>query len=317
MRQYLIFLFVWAIVFWGAPSPSWARQVSTSDPVEDATLLRVQDSLEQQAAMSKTLLLRPELQNIPNQLIDSLKADLLKKSLSWQTMMEMQAALKPVKTQAPLRAQRDGWILGVVGLLLSLLCVVRLAFPGDFHVILQAGFNDRILGQINKEYNLYSSWPFVFLYLIFAGATGLFIYLMLPNTFQGVSRGGFQSFLGITLLVFILFTLKIICTRIIGYLFDLQKVVREYVSVLYICYFHVGLICLAVGSIACLTPPEGLVFLRIFVWVILLGFFGFRLGKTFLHLMQTYKLSVFYLFVYLCILEIAPILILINVLSKN
>jgi hypothetical protein len=222
-----------------------------------------------------------------------------------------------LKSTGAKKMNRPGWILAITGLLLLLLSVVRLAFPSDFHLILEAPYNDRLLAQINKEYNLYSSWPFVFLYILFAAATGLFIYLVTPEHWLDKSSNGFNQFLWITLFIFILFTLKIICTRLIGYIFDLQKVVREYVSVLYISYFHVGLLFLIVGSFASLTPPESISYFRILVWLILLAFFAFRLGKTFLHLLQTYKLSVFYLFVYLCILEIAPILILINVLSKN
>jgi len=314
-------VYIWvigAILLCSMPSDGYAFQIITEvDSLKLVNELRTQDSLRQQAKVMETILLHPSKQDLPNQLMDSLLNDLLQQTSSLERWLKFSSTLQDQQPAPLLKAQREGWILLVVGCLLILLCGIRLAFPADFNIIMQAGYNDRLLSQINKEYNLYSSWPFVFLYLLFAGASGLFLYLILPAYLPDVKQAGFQKYLGITLTVFILFTLKIICTRLIGFIFDLQKIVRDYISALYISYFNAGLICLVVAFIGSLTPPGGILPLSVFVWILLFGFLTYRIGKTILHLLQTHKLSVFYLFVYLCVLEIAPILILINVLTNN
>src|SRR5690606_28792478 len=112
--------------------------------------------------------------------------------------------------------------------------------------IIQAFYNDRMLLQVNKEDTLYSSWPFVFLYILFGFAVGLFIYLCNVH-YTGVSyHNGIERFLGISLFVMALFILKIIATRLLGFIFDLQRVVREYVSILYLSYFNAALVFLPI-----------------------------------------------------------------------
>src|SRR5690606_1973078 len=101
--------------------------------------------------------------------------------------------------------------------------LVRVAFPNEVLSIIQAFYNDRMLLQVNKEDTLYSSWPFVFLYILFGFAVGLFVYLC--NAHYAVGYNGIERFLGISLFVMLLFVLKIIATRLLGFIFDLQRVV--------------------------------------------------------------------------------------------
>src|SRR5690606_6483701 len=134
------------------------------------------------------------------------------------------------------RPRREPWVLGAIGLLLLFLGIVRVSFPSEVLSIIQAFYNDRMLLQVNKEDTLYSSWPFVFLYILFGFAVGLFIYLCSLH-YTGADRyNGIERFLGISVFVMMLFILKIIATRLLGFIFDLQRIVREYISILYLSY---------------------------------------------------------------------------------
>src|SRR5690606_20225108 len=104
------------------------------------------------------------------------------------------------------RPGREPWVLVAIGLLLLFLGLVRVSFPNEVLSIVQAFYNDRMLLQVNKEDTLYSSWPFVFLYILFGFAVGLFIYLC-NAYYSGGGHDGMERFLGISLFVMLLFIL--------------------------------------------------------------------------------------------------------------
>lgn len=213
------------------------------------------------------------------------------------------------------KAQREPWVIYVIGLLLLLLGIVRVAFPGQVMAIVQAFFNDRMLSQINKEDTLYSSWPFIFLYILFGFAVGLFVYLC-NRYYLGHSGRGMDTFLAISVSVMALFIVKILITRFLGFVFDIQRVVREYVSILYLSYFNAALVFLPIVLILSLVPHNQLVWLIPVALCIVLGLFIFRFSKTANGMLTNYRFPKFYLFTYLCCLEIAPVLILIKVLGN-
>ncbi|WP_262248327.1 DUF4271 domain-containing protein [Parapedobacter soli] len=211
---------------------------------------------------------------------------------------------------------RDQWVPIAIGLLLLLLGIVRISFPNEVLSIIQAFYNDRMLLQINKEDTLYSSWPFVFLYVLFGFAVGLFVYLCNVHYAGKGYSNGLERFLGISFFVMTLFILKIITTRLLGYIFELQRVVREYVSILYLSYFNAALVFLPIVVVLSLVPRIYAVWVVPAALVVVLCLFVFRFGKTARNLLTNYPFSKFYLFMYLCCLEIAPILILVKVLGN-
>src|SRR5690606_35048337 len=202
-----------------------------------------------------------------------------------------------------------------IGLLLLLLGIVRVSFPNEVLSIIQAFYNDRVLLQINKEDTLYSSWPFVFLYILFGFAVGLFVYLCNAYYLQDAYHSGVNTFLGISIFIMVLFILKIIVTRLIGVVFDMQRIVREYVSILYLSYFNAALVFLPVVLILSLVPQVQMVWLIPATFIAVMGLFVFRFIKTATNVLTNHRFSKFYLFIYLCCLEIAPILILVKVLG--
>ena len=251
----------------------------------------------------------------PNLFLDSLKQLVTVKDgdfFAWQKQFD------PVKQQykigAPKRT-RDLWIIGVILALLATLALIRLAYPNEISLMIQGFYNNRVLSQISKEENLFNSWPFIFLYLLFGFTVGLFLYLVSRfNQLGGVTEG-INLYLIFSASVIVLFTLKIVTLRFIGFLFDIHRLVREYVSILYLSYFNTALIFLPIVLIMAFSPrimAAPFVVLALFVLVTIFLFQLLRVGST---ILKTYSLSKFYLILYLCTLEIGPILILIRVLG--
>src|SRR5690606_17340354 len=98
------------------------------------------------------------------------------------------------KAGAPKRV-RESWVVAVVLGLMLLFGIIRVSYPAEVSIIIQAFFKKRVLSQISKEENLFNSWPFVFLYILFGFTMGLFLYLVNRLTQIGGLVEGFNLYL--------------------------------------------------------------------------------------------------------------------------
>ena len=103
---------------------------------------------------------------------------------------------------------------------------------------MQSFYSNRALVNLNKEDNLVTSWSFLLLFIRFGFTIGMFFYL--AAQYKGlpqVNQGGFTFFITISVIVILLYLLKIVCLRFIGFVFDVQRALHQYVSILYLSYF--------------------------------------------------------------------------------
>src|SRR5690554_862954 len=268
----------------------------------------VQDSLQMQWVKM------PDA-NRPNLFLDSLKDLYTVKNgdfFTWHnqfkdTMGHFEAGIP--------KQDRDNWIMGVIIALLLFFAVLRVSYPNEIIVMIQGFFNNRILTQISKEESLFNSWPFVILYLLFGFTIGLFLYLISTFTQLGGIAEGFNLYLIFSISIMVLFSLKIITLRFIGFLFDVPRLVKEYISILYLSYFNMALMFLPVVIIMAFSPKNLVASFMIFGVLVLAVIFFVQVLRAGTAIFKTYSLSMFYLFLYLCTLEIGPILILVKVLG--
>lgn len=227
------------------------------------------------------------------------------------------SAMVPVLGDELPRETRDRWVILSIGLLAFFYGIVNYFFPGEISRIARAYYNRSHLVQLAKEDHLFSSWPFVFLYVLVGFAAGIFIYLGLASGVVGAGHPvKAKHFLLIALSVLVLFGLKIVAIRVIGFIFDISRLLRKYITVLYLGYFNTGIVLLVFATIISLMPYQQAGWL-IWTAIGLCGLFlFFRVAQVAVELLINYRFPKFYLFMYLCTLEIAPVLILIKILYR-
>lgn len=214
-----------------------------------------------------------------------------------------------------IKYSRPIWVLFLTFLLFLVLGVLKIVFPVEIRTIVEAYYRERLLLQVSKEDNLATSWPYIFLYVLFSLSLGLFVVIVLSSFGQGTYLT-FENFLKNSLLVGVLFIAKILIIRFISFVFLLDKIAREYIAVLYLVYFN-SMFCLMPFLLAAVFVPSSYIpFLLIIYVVFVVLLFAYRFLRTAIHLFSNYKFSIFYLILYLCTLEIAPILILVRALNK-
>lgn len=251
----------------------------------------------------------------PNQLLDSIRKLITVEHGDFMRWIDFSNTQQEATFAGSPKTYRDTWVLGVFALMLLFLGIIKAVFPTESAQIVQAFYSDRVLAQINKEDNLFSSWPFVFLYILFGFSCGLFLYLLSAHLTGIHKELGFQGFVWLSLFVLVLFSIKILVTRMLALVFQAKRMAREYISVLYLCYFNASLIFIpAVLLLSLATNEHG----RYIIWgvlCIIFVLFAFRMLKTGIAILDEYQFPKFYLITYLCTLEIVPILILMKVLA--
>jgi hypothetical protein len=212
------------------------------------------------------------------------------------------------------RPKGEPWIMGVVLFLVLFFALIKFFFSKELSSIVQSFYSNQILAQINKEDNLFSSWSFIFLYLLFGLIIGLYLYLSGKYLQLSYPVEGFELFLLMSALVIGLFTVKIVVLRLLGFLFDVRRLVREYVSILYLSYFNSALIFLPLVIAFSLTPSRyagiyGYIGIIMLILIFVMQFF--RAGAN---ILSNYRFPKVYLIIYLCALEFCPLIILFKAL---
>jgi len=278
------------------------------------SLERVKDSMNILRDSLRFQYLRPLPPHSKNQFLDSLKKVYIITSgnaLVWGKDISYVGA----KQLGVRKIYRQQWVLWAVLALFLFLALIRRFFMKDLEVIAASFYSNRVLLQVSKEDNLITSWPFVFLYLLFGFTIGLFLYLYVHYKHIQVNYGSSGLFLTISIMVLVLFILKIVITRSIGFVFGVQKLVRDYISILYLSYFNAAIIFLPLLLVLVLIPDSYIDAWFIISCLLVLLVFAMQFLRASNTVLKSYQFSKFYLFIYLCTLEVGPILILIKLLG--
>lgn len=251
----------------------------------------------------------------PNPFLDSVINLYLVKNLDFSAWAAKFPKKERQQNSGILRPSGETWIIGVILFLIVFFSLIRYFFPAELNTIIMAFYSNQILSRINKEDSLFNSWPFVFFYLLFGLIIGLYLYLSGKYLQIDYPVSGFELFLFLSALVIGLFTLKIIVLRVLGFLFDTNRLVREYVSVLYLSYFNTAILFLPVVIAFGLTSSR---FAGIYSYigiVMILGIFVVQFLRAGAKILTNYKFPKVYLIIYLCALEFCPLIILFKVLG--
>lgn len=252
--------------------------------------------------------------NRPNQFLDSLIELYTIKNFNFTAW----AAKFPRKVnrydEGRLNPKGEAWVIGVILFLVLFFAVIKYFFSKELSSIVQSFYSNQILSQINKEDNLFSSWPFVFLYLLFGLIIGMYLYLSGKYLQLAYPVEGFELFIGLSIVVISLFTIKIVVLRLLGFLFDVRRLVREYVSILYLSYFNSALLFLPLVIAFSLTPTRYAGIYGYIGIIMLVVIFALQFIRAGANILSNYRFPKVYLIIYLCALEFCPLIILFKAL---
>lgn len=222
--------------------------------------------------------------------------------------------LLPVKNERPVihYTQYDYLVTSVLFLSYIMFVWLYISNRKRLNQIIMGLYAGRYANQLAREEVSLGNRVVIFLSALFVFTIALFFYqtagyygFLPPNSMK-------NTFFIAVLTIFFIYGIKLLVIKMLGFLFETQKEIREYtISVLLFCN-AVGLFMLPVViCLAFLKQVNPSVFIYAGFTVIAV-FFLTRLIRGLIIGLNSTRVSKFYLFLYLCTLEIVPLAIMIK-----
>ena len=300
------------------PAPKSAYRVDSAALVRRQlrldSLQSIQDSLKAAGDSLSLLYLKAPNPNRPHPFLDSLLEVYTVKNLDFVAWGKKFPKKTDRYNEGRPVPKREQWVAFSILFLVVFFAVLKNTFPKELESITHSFYSNRILSKISNEDGLLGSWPFLLFYLLFGLTVAMFLYLAGKYLQLEYAFEGFEWFLILAALIMGLFALKIVVLRLLALLFDLSKLVKQYVSILYLSYFNAAFIFLPLVVGFSLSSYEwGAIFC--YAAILLVGaIFLFQFIRAATIILSEYQFSKVYLIIYLCALEICPLLILVKAL---
>ena len=231
------------------------------------------------------------------------------------TSMFKNHLLKPTHNEPLIReAQTQNWVTLVLFSVFLLIALLRTYYQKRFTLVINSFFNNRFSNQIIRDENALTQRTSVILSVVFFLSMGLFFYQ--ASSYFRLSLGNFNSFqtyLLIILICVLFYAFKIVSNKVGGYLFKVSKETDQFILNQFIGWQVLGLIMAILALLISYTSIINREYLIYSGIIILLGGFLVRLVRSF-GIAKANVLSPIYIFLYLCTLEIIPVLIIAKVL---
>ena len=238
-------------------------------------------------------------------------------SLSSPALLKQKSRLRNGKA----RNSRDPWVIAVIIGLLIYTAFLNLFLSKDIKNVIQSFYNKNALTKVEKEGGLVNSWAFIGLFLLFSLTLGLVLYQLTIyynvnySIYVNYGINGFQLFIWLSLVISLLFAFKFIVLKFIGFVFDAGRLVSEYIAILNLTYFNIAFVLLSVAICFSLLDNDAIPWLLRFTCGSIVVIFAWQYLRSSVNIISNFRFHKFYLFIYLCALEICPILILIKALD--
>lgn len=246
--------------------------------------------------------------------VNQLSVMLLSNLYTGHTFLDIPFKSKKKSGDGHLRKSRDPWIIVIIIGLLLYTALLNFSLGSDMKSIFQSFYAKRGT-QFDKDDSAINVWTFIGLFLLFGATFGLFLYQLAAYNNVYYSISGLQLFVALSLIIISLFAFKFLLLKIIGFLFDINRIVSEYITALYLTYFNIAFVFLPVAVCFSLLAAQFIPYLLAIALFLIVVIFIWIYLRSSMNIISNFRFHKFYLFIYLCALEICPILILIKVLN--
>lgn len=201
------------------------------------------------------------------------------------------------------------WVLGIMLFSFILLVWVKLFYNKVLSATISSIFNYQISHNLFLDKSTLTHKAFLIMDFVFYVNAGLFIYLSTQHfNLTLVHPDGIKAFLIFTGFVFVVYLLRYITGKIVGYISQTHKIFAEYLHNIFIYTRITGLV-LFPFLIVIPYADYRITPVTIFAGagIIILGYI-LRIIRG-IKIFTIKKISLLYLFLYLCMLEFVPVLV--------
>ncbi len=207
------------------------------------------------------------------------------------------------------------WIPAVLLMGLILMAWGRLFFRRRMEMIFRGVFAKNYANQLIREGNLFNERIGLVLFFIHLSMASLFVYLAIPLfDIRQPEVGGLILYLFIAAAITGLWLFKVILVKLLSLLFNTAENSRELLANMYLYNLFTGIVLMP--ALWGMAFADRAIFFYIGLLIIALIYI-FRLGRQAVVGFTVNKFSGFHLILYLCTLEILPMIVLAKILTRN
>lgn len=206
----------------------------------------------------------------------------------------------------------SAWIVAVILFIFILVTWVKIISEKRFIQIFKCLFSPRLTSQLTREGLLFSQRGSIELFVAFVFSTSLLIFLTCDYFMPGFTENyGLLGFVKITLSVSGLYLGKYIILKILGSVFNVSNEIGDYITNVFVFNEILGIVFLPLLVIIAFNQFFDIYIIDLAIIIFIL-FYIYRLLRGMMIGTKNLKFSKFYLFLYLCTLEILPLIVIIK-----
>ena len=260
--------------------------------------------------------------------VDSIAKDTAKRQAP---VVKIHAAVKPSRkvsknyvdglfTESPLvrhmvtpkvrNRQNGDWSTSVLLLVVGIACIINVSYRSRLKQLFNAFVSNRFVGQIVREENVMFQRISIFLSIAFLLVSSLFIF-QAGSYFQlsFASNSSLANYSVILISLFVFYLLKLSAINFLGFLLKVEKEMKEYVFTLFLYNHFIGVGLIPVVVLITFVPGFASKNVFLIAAGLVLITFLLRTIRSYGNVSGASRFSIFYLFLYLCALEILPLVI--------
>jgi hypothetical protein len=213
---------------------------------------------------------------------------------------------------------RPDWLLAIIIGSLVLLAWLKLFYNKFFDQTIQSVGNFQLSTKLLRDQNLFSRRVAFALNVNFIMIGAVYAYLVFGFFhLRPLQTSGFLSVLAYAGIIAGLLILRYLVSRTLGYVFRMQYEFREYQHQLLLVYKNLGIYLLAIVIGIAYIREELRIYLVFLSGLMLLSAFILRYVNALKIVLNNKDILIFYLILYLCTLEVLPILIFYRLFSSS
>jgi len=247
-----------------------------------------------------------------NKLIKQKKTtSVLKKTNNYKTIVPEKTIKKTTNTTD---FKPTSWIIAIILLSAFVFAWIKLFFNKNYRTIIKSGYNYNYSVKLFKEANSGSKRVSSFLNLIFILNLSIFIYLYTGYLNVNLSLTDFKLIGTLIFLITIMYLVKYLVIKTVGYVFSSDIIASEYISNIWLYNKLLGISLFPIIITLPYINHAMKIPLAYFGVFVVFTFFIFRIIRSF-QIVFKIKLSIIYWILYLCTLEILPVFVLSKIVN--
>lgn len=211
------------------------------------------------------------------------------------------------------RIPKSNWITFLFLFIACLVIFITKAFNKNFQLLTSGFLKDRSINQVSRDESVFYSISTLFLFLLFLLASGLLLFNM-SNYYQwNIGYQQFSRFIYFIVILSIYYLAKVFVLKLSGIFFEVQKPINSYLMIINIVNTLFSLLFIPLLLVYNYAPEIFTEYLPIIFTVLVVALLIYQIVRSSVFIISNFRLPIMYLFIYLCTLEILPILLFVTV----